>query len=310
MAHVCPKPLSFALFTSKILVIFLPPVGVVVSMVLMWGGLFRWTDLLLFVALYLATGFGITVGFHRYFTHRSFKANPFVACLLGILGSMAIEGPLDWWVATHRRHHRHSDHDLDPHSPHAHRNPGWMGFFKAFFHAHVGWSFRNDCTNTEIRRFAPDLLKDPVSMSISRLFPLWAIAGLLLPAVAGWAMDPGWRGALLGFLWGGLVRVFMVHHTTWSVNSACHLWGSRDHNTEDQSRNNILFGFLALGEGWHNNHHAFPSSARHGLKWWQFDASWIVIRVLCLFGLVSDLKTPRGSSRRERGAEGRPDASF
>jgi len=286
----------------RILVIFGPPLGMLAAMVVLWGGWFRAVDLVLFLVLYLATGFGITVGYHRLFTHRSFKASPVAVWTLGILGSMAIEGPLAWWVATHRRHHKHSDHDLDPHSPHAGRKPGLTGFVAAFLHAHVGWSFRDDCIDTELRRYAPDILNDPRLMKIDRLFPAWVIAGFVLPALAGWWVEPTWRGAALGFLWGGLVRVFMVHHVTWSVNSACHLWGAKDHETGDESRNNALFGILALGEGWHNNHHAFPVSARHGLKWWQLDFSWWVIRALAAIGLARDLKTASATGRPPSGA--------
>jgi stearoyl-CoA desaturase (delta-9 desaturase) len=275
----------------RVLVIFLPPLGVIAAMFTLWGGWFRPVDLILFTVLYLATGFGITVGFHRLFTHRSFKASPAATWTLGVLGSMAIEGPLDWWVATHRRHHRHSDEQLDPHSPHAGRKAGIIGSLAAFLHAHVGWSFRRECTGTDTRRYAPDILGNARLMTISRLFPVWVIAGLLLPAAIGWLVDPTWRGALLGLLWGGLVRVFMVHHVTWSVNSICHLYGTKDHDTGDESRNNALFGVLALGEGWHNNHHAFPASARHGLAWWQLDLSWLLIRLLALFGAARDIKT-------------------
>jgi stearoyl-CoA desaturase (delta-9 desaturase) len=279
----------------RILVIGLPPLGVIAAMVALWGGWFRPVDLALFVFLYLLTGFGITVGFHRLFTHRSFKASPLAAWTLGILGSMAIEGPLVWWVATHRRHHRHSDDGDDPHSPHAGRRPGLAGAAMGFLHAHIGWSFRENCIDTDMRRYAPDLLRDPRAMAINNLFPLWVVLGFVIPAAIGWLADPGWRGAFLGLLWGGLVRVFMVHHVTWSVNSACHIWGAKDHDTGDESRNNALFGLLALGEGWHNNHHAFPASARHGLKWWQVDLSWWVIRALAVLGLARDLKTASGS---------------
>lgn len=290
----------------RILVIFLPPLGVLVAMVALWGGWFRPVDFALFAVIYLATGFGITVGFHRLFTHRSFKTSPAVVWTLGILGSMAIEGPLGWWVATHRRHHRHSDEADDPHSPHAGRLPGWSGKLKALLHAHVGWSFRGDCTDTGLRRYAPDILADERLMKINRLFPVWVIAGLVLPAFVGWLVEPTWRGALLGLLWGGLVRVFMVHHVTWSVNSICHMWGSRDHDTDDESRNNFWVGVLALGEGWHNNHHAFPTSARHGLHWWQLDTSWLLIRLLAVSGLARDIKTakPHGTPlpRHDSGA--------
>lgn len=279
-----------------LLVIVLPLVGVFLAMFTLWDGWFRPVDLALFLSLYLLTGFGITVGFHRLFTHRSFKASPVVVWTLGILGSMAIEGPVVWWVATHRRHHRHSDGEGDPHSPRAGRRPGLLGAASAMLHAHVGWSFRRDCVDTDMQRYAPDLLRDKRLQVINSLFPLWVVLGLTLPALVGWLVEPGWRGAFLGLIWGGLVRVFMVHHVTWSVNSICHTWGRKDHETGDESRNNTIVGFLALGEGWHNNHHAFPSSARHGLKWWQFDASWLFIRLMALLGLAGEIKT---ASRRQ-----------
>lgn len=275
----------------RILVIGLPPIGVIAAMIACWGGWFRPVDLVLFATLYLATGFGITVGFHRLFTHRSFQASPLVIWTFGILGSMAIEGPLGWWVATHRRHHQHSDDEEDPHSPQAGRKAGLAGALKAFAHAHLGWTFREESIGTDLRRYAPDILADPRLMTIHRLFPIWVVLGLLLPTGIGWWVEPTWRGAVLGFLWGGLVRVFMVHHVTWSVNSVCHIWGRQPHDTGDHSRNNFLFGILALGEGWHNNHHAYPSSARHGLEWWQLDISWLVIRVLALSGGARQVKT-------------------
>jgi stearoyl-CoA desaturase (delta-9 desaturase) len=275
----------------RILVVGLPPLGVLVAMVLGWRGWFRPVDLVIFSFLYLVTGFGITIGFHRLFTHRSFQASPLTIWGLGIAGSMAIEGPLAWWVATHRRHHQHSDEESDPHSPHLHRRPGIAGAVSAFFHSHLGWTFRKDCTDTDLRRYAPDILGDQRLMIIHRFFPLWVILGLILPAAFGWLAEPNSRGAFLGFLWGGLVRVFMVHHVTWSVNSVCHIWGLQDHETGDESRNNLLFGVLALGEGWHNNHHAFPSSARHGLEWWQLDFSWLLIRILAVLGLAREVKS-------------------
>lgn len=280
------------------LVVGLPPVGVLLAMFTLWGGWFRPVDLALFLLLYLLTGFGITVGYHRLFTHRSFKASPVVVWTLGILGSMAIEGPVTWWVATHRRHHRHSDREDDPHSPRAGRRPGLLGAASAMLHAHIGWSFRKDCVDTDTQCYAPDLLRDKRMQAINSLFSLWVMLGLALPSLAGWLVEPGWRGAFLGLIWGGLVRVFMVHHVTWSVNSICHAWGHKSHETGDESRNNALVGILALGEGWHNNHHAFPSSARHGLKWWQFDASWLLIRLMALLGLASDIKTAAPSYDR------------
>jgi stearoyl-CoA desaturase (delta-9 desaturase) len=165
-----------------------------------------------------------------------------------------------------------------------------LGAIKGLLHAHVGWSLSDRCNQTDLNRYAPDLLADKRIVTINRLFPLWVVIGLLFPAVIAGGVTRTWSGALLGFLWGGLVRVFMVHHVTWSVNSICHFWGSRDHETDDESRNNALMGILGLGEGWHNNHHAFPASARHGLKWWQIDPSWLVISMMRHLGLATSVK--------------------
>lgn len=274
----------------RVVVVFLPPVGVIAAMVLLWGGYFGPLYLTLFAVMYLLTGFGITIGFHRFFTHAAFKSGPVIIYTLGILGSMAVEGNVIWWVATHRRHHRYSDKEKDPHSPHVGRKPGILGAFKGLLHSHMGWFFNSESTRTDLKRYAPDLLADPCIVAVDRLFPLWVVLGLLLPAAIAGAVTHSWTGALLGFLWGGLVRVFMVHHVTWSVNSICHFWGSRDHQTGDESRNNFLMGIFGLGEGWHNNHHAFPSSARHGLTWWQIDPSWMVISVMRRLGIATSVK--------------------
>jgi len=275
---------------ATLIAVLFPPIALVVAMVLAWGGMFTMVDLVLLVVMYVITGLGVTVGYHRLYTHKSFEARGPVAWILAICGSMAVQGPIVWWSATHRKHHQHSDEELDPHSPHAGREPGFTGFVKSFSHAHIGWLFAEERADTE--RYVPDLLADRVTMAIDRLFPLWVALGLLLPAAVGGLVTMSWTGALLGFLWGGLVRVCLLHHVTWSVNSVCHIWGRRDYRSGDESRNNPVMGILALGEGWHNNHHAFPASARHGLKWWQFDASWVLIRSLQLVGLVSKVRLP------------------
>jgi stearoyl-CoA desaturase (delta-9 desaturase) len=269
--------------------ILIPFSAVVAGPFLVWGWGFHWTDLCLLVGMYVITVLGVTVGFHRLFVHRSFETYPSVKCILAILGSMAVQGSLFTWVGTHRVHHQHSDTPQDPHSP-QHEGPGILGVLRGFWHAHIGWFFLPD--PPDLDRYVQDLQASPSLRMVSRLFPLWVILGLVIPAVLGGVITQSWVGAFTGFIWGGLVRVFLVHHVTWSVNSACHLWGLQPYHSDDESRNNILFGILGLGEGWHNTHHAFPTSARHGLAWWQLDVSYWVIRILALFGLAWNLKQP------------------
>jgi stearoyl-CoA desaturase (Delta-9 desaturase) len=225
---------------------------------------------------YTLIGLGVTVGYHRLFTHRSFKTTRPVRVLLAVLGSMAVEGPVDEWVATHRKHHRFSDHAGDPHSPHLDQAPGWRGALRGLGHAHVGWMFRGkDKANP--RRYAKDLLADGDLRFISRTFPLWVAAGLALPFGLGVALTGTVEGGLTGMLWGGAVRVFLLHHATFSINSLCHFYGRRPFATDDQSRNLAWLAPIAFGEAWHNNHHAFPTSARHGLGRWQLDPSaWLI----------------------------------
>jgi stearoyl-CoA desaturase (delta-9 desaturase) len=267
----------------------IPFIGLVVAVVLLWGVAFNWIYLALLVGMYLATALGITVGYHRLFTHRSFKTPRPVAAVLAVLGSMAVEGPVLQWVAVHRSHHQHSDDHDDPHSPHTHGG-GLRGGLRGMWHAHMGWLFRSHPRG--LTKYVRDLRVDPMVCRISRLFPLWVVLGLVIPAALGGLVTMSWIGVLLGFIWGGLVRILLVHHVTWSINSVCHIWGSRPFRCHDESRNNAIFGVLALGEGWHNNHHAFPTSARHGLRWWQLDISYLVIRAMALVGLARDIRTP------------------
>jgi len=241
--------------------------------------------------MYLATSLGVSVGFHRLFTHRSFETVRPVKLVLGILGSMAVQGPLLKWVATHRRHHQHSDAEGDPHSPHLHGR-GIPAVMRGLWHAHIGWMFKADAC--DLNRYLTDLAQDSAIRRVSALFPLWVTAGLLIPTVLGGLLTGTWTGALLGFLWAGLVRIFLVHHVTWSINSVCHLWGGRPFRSHDESRNNFIFGLLGMGEGWHNNHHAFPTSARHGLEWWQVDVTWLVIRLLKALRLAWKIRLPMG----------------
>ncbi|HVK17781.1 MAG TPA: acyl-CoA desaturase, partial [Fimbriiglobus sp.] len=232
------------------------------------------------------------------FVHRSFETYTWVKVIFAALGSMAVQGSMFKWVAYHRRHHQHSDTPDDPHSPH-HHGRGVLGLLAGFWHAHIGWFFRPD--PTDLDRYLKDLSASPTLRVTSLLFPLWVALGLVIPGVVGGLLTWSWAGVWTGLIWGGLVRLFLVHHVTWSVNSACHLWGLRPYRSDDESRNNVVFGILAMGEGWHNTHHAFPTSARHGLRWWEIDVSYWVIRTLTLVGLAWGLKLPtREAQRRER----------
>ena len=269
--------------------VIVPFLALVAAMVLLWDRGVDWLHLGLMLVMYVLTVTGLVVGFHRYFTHRAFETTRPVQIMLAIMGSMGVEGPLLKWVAVHRRHHQHSDSEDDPHSPHGH-GAGVSGVLRGMLHAHIGWLFKSH--KPGLARYVKDLLRDQPLRQISSLFPLWVLLGLLIPAVAGGLITLTWTGALLGFLWGGLVRIFLVHHVSWSVNSVCHLWGARPYRSHDESRNSFVLGVLALGDGWHNNHHAFPTSARHGLHWWQFDFSYVVIRGLELVGLAWNVRRP------------------
>jgi stearoyl-CoA desaturase (delta-9 desaturase) len=266
-----------------------PFLGLVAAVAFFWGRAFSWVELGLLLGMYGLTGLGITVGFHRLFTHRAFETNRVVQFLLAVLGSMAVQGPLLKWAALHRRHHQHSDQQEDPHSPH-HQGGGLLGLLRGAWHAHLGWVFRPDPPN--LSRYVKDLRGSALLRGVSALFPVWVVVGLLVPAVLGGLLTGTWTGALFGLVWGGLARIFLIHHVTWSVNSVCHLWGKQPFRSGDYSRNNVVFGVLALGEGWHNNHHAFPTSARHGLRWWQIDLSYWVIRALALLGLAWNVRLP------------------
>lgn len=285
----------------NLLAVVIPILGVAAAIGLLWGVAFDWTYLAILVGMYLISAVGITVGYHRLFTHKSFKTPKSLEVLFAALGSMAVEGPVIQWVATHRKHHQHSDREEDPHSPHTHGDGVW-GTLRGLFHAHVGWiiackSFKSVqdgfATVPEgLSRYVKDLEQDRWIRFMSKSFPFWVAFGLVLPAVLGGLFTMSWTGVLLGFIWGGLVRVFLLHHVTWSINSVCHIWGTQPFDSHDHSRNNAIFGVLALGEGWHNNHHAFPTSARHGLRWWEFDMSYLLILAMSKIGLASDVRVP------------------
>jgi stearoyl-CoA desaturase (delta-9 desaturase) len=270
-----------------------PFFGLIAAIISFWGWGFRWSDLSLLVAMYFATVLGVTIGFHRLFTHRAFETNRILQFVFAVLGSMAVQGPLLQWVALHRRHHQHSDAEEDPHSPH-HQGSGVWGVIRGLWHAHLGWMFAPK--PPDLQRYVKDLSQSRLLRAVSALFPLWVVMGLLIPTGLGWLLTGTPSGAWTGFIWGGLVRILFVHHVTWSVNSVCHVWGRQPFRSDDQSRNNLLFGIFGMGEGWHNTHHAFPTSARHGLRWWQIDVSYWVIRGLELMGLAWNVKLPSRSA--------------
>jgi len=287
--HTPELRISAAARIATLIAVIVPFLGFLMAAILLWNWAVTWVDIGLLAGMYIFTALGITVGFHRLFTHRSFETNGVVQFILAALGSMAVQGSVIKWVAIHRRHHQMSDTPDDPHSP-IHSGRGVLGMMRGFWHAHIGWAFKPD--PADLTRYVKDLRQNAAIRVASAMFPVWIIVGLLIPAVLGGLLTGTWTGALLGLLWGGPVRIFLVHHVTWSVNSVCHMWGRRPYPQTDHSRNNFLFGLLAMGEGWHNNHHAFPTSARHGLRWWQFDISYYVIRLLGFFGLAWKVRVP------------------
>jgi stearoyl-CoA desaturase (delta-9 desaturase) len=256
---------------------------------LAWGWGLSWLDVVLAVAFFYVSGLGITIGYHRHFTHGSFKAKRWLRILLAIAGSTALQGSPLIWVSDHRRHHAFSDRDGDPHSP-------WLfgtspaAVVKGFWHAHMGWTFCRDVTNQE--RFAPDLLADADVMRVSKLFGLWTAVSLLAPALLGGLISWSWWGALTAFFWAGLVRIAVLHHVTWSTNSICHMLGERPYTTRDRAANFWPLAILSFGESWHNLHHADPTCARHGVGRGQLDTSARLIWLFEKFGWAHNVRWP------------------
>lgn len=271
---------SYVAKVVTLVAVFVPLGATLFAITQLWQRQVIGTDIVMLFGLYLLTGLGITIGFHRYATHRSFKASPVVEFLLLGLGTMAVEGQVIQWVATHWKHHRLADKPGDPHSP-----------LEGLWHAHIGWMFDSKAQG-DPSRDAKHLLKDPVAVFIDRTFIAWIALGLLVPFLID-----GWRG----LIWGGLVRIFLTHHVTWSVNSICHQFGRRTFDTPDQSRNEWIVGLFGLGEGWHNNHHAFPGSAFHGMRWYEIDISGYAIRAMERLHLVSAVsRIPEARKERKR----------
>lgn len=287
------KYLQDAYKRLSFLIVLIPTVSAVIGLGLVYrSGISAW-EIGLLVGMFTLTTIGLEVGFHRYFSHHAFQTNTVIRIILAVLGSMGAGGGVIYWVAHHRRHHQYTDLPGDIHSPHLHGD-GIGGHLRGLWHAHVGWIFQGEITNSIL--FAKDLLRDPIIAKINRLQLVWVVLGLVLPAVAGGIITGTWSGVWHGLLWGGLVRIFLVHQFIWSTNSICHLYGSRPFATDDRSTNNFWLAIPTLGQSWHNNHHAFPNSAIVGLHWWQIDLSAWLIRSLEAVGLVWNVKTPKAAT--------------
>jgi stearoyl-CoA desaturase (Delta-9 desaturase) len=286
---------------ANLLGVVVPFAGVLAAIVLLWNRAVNATDLAILVVMYAITGAGITVGFHRLLTHRAFQTYPWIERAFAVMGSLAVEGSVLDWVADHRKHHANADKEGDPHSPHVGHGSGLRGLW----HAHTGWLLETQ-GQADWKKYATELYEDPKMKRIGRRFPWLVLVSLAIPTVAGYVLS-GFtlRGALLGYIWGGLVRIFLVHHVTWSVNSICHFFGRRRFDIEDQSTNVAWLAVFSLGESWHHNHHAFPRSAYHGLRWWEFDLSGLFISALARVGLAWDVVriTPERQLQKTAGAQ-------
>jgi stearoyl-CoA desaturase (delta-9 desaturase) len=281
-----------------LVVTLIPFVAVGLAIWSLWGFGISGLDLGLFVGFYAFTGLGITVGYHRLFTHRSFRATRVTRFILALAGSLAVEGSVIDWCATHRRHHAFADQYGDPHSPHLAQAAGIKGVLLGLWHGHMGWLFDDEATDPD--EWVPDLAEDADIMAISRAFPWLTVGTFVGPAIIGGLATMSLGGAVTAFLWGSLVRIFLLHHVTWSINSICHFYGKEAYKARDESKNVWALSSISFGESWHNNHHAFPWSARLGLKFWQVDFGWYAIRTLRFFRLVRDIKVPTTDQLQKR----------
>jgi stearoyl-CoA desaturase (delta-9 desaturase) len=274
---------------ALVLFVVLPLLAVLAAGFMLWGRGIGWSDVVIGVVMYAIAGHGITVGFHRYFTHGSFKANRPLRIALAVAGSLAIQGPVIRWVADHRCHHAYSDKPGDPHSPHEY-GEGVVAMLKGLYHAHMGWLF--DPQQTSLEKFAPDLMADRDIVAVHKMFPQLVAVSLILPALAGYAVTGRVSGALTAFFWASLVRVGLLHHVTWSINSLCHTFGNRPFKTRDKSTNFWPLALISMGESWHNLHHADPTAARHGVDRFQFDSTARIIWAFEKAGWASDVRWP------------------
>jgi stearoyl-CoA desaturase (delta-9 desaturase) len=275
----------------NIAAVTVPFLVVAVAVPLLWGDWVGPSDVAVFIIMYVLSGFGVTVGFHRMLTHRAFQTHPATRYVFAVLGSLSVQGPVIEWVADHRKHHAHTDVEGDPHSPHVGHGDGVMGALRGLWHAHTGWLYRTH-GQARAHKYAKDLIEDRGMRQINKRFPLIVLLSLATPAALGFALTGGsWRGALTGLIWGGFARIFLQHHVTWSVNSVCHFFGRRRFDVEDHSTNVFWLALPSLGESWHHNHHAFPRSAAHGLRWWELDPSAAFIALMRRLGLAWDVVT-------------------
>jgi stearoyl-CoA desaturase (Delta-9 desaturase) len=255
-----------------------PFLAFVTAIVLLWNTWVDWSDLAVLAIMYVLTGYGVTLGFHRLLTHRSFQTFKSIEYTLAAVGSMAVQGPVMSWVADHRKHHAHTDKEGDPHSPHGHGG-GIRGSLAGLWYAHMGWLF-DRAGQAAPERYAKDLYEDREMRVIQNSFPLFVLAGFVLPFGLGWLIGGTLMDGLTGALWGGAVRIFLLHHVTWSINSVCHFFGTRRFAVDDHSTNVFWLSLLSFGESWHHNHHAFPRSAIHGLRWWEIDPTEWAVRAM------------------------------
>jgi stearoyl-CoA desaturase (delta-9 desaturase) len=274
----------------NIAAVLTPFLGVIAAAALLWDSFLGPRDVIIFAVMYLLTAVGVTVGFHRLLTHRAFETKRWLRYTLAVLGSMSLQGPVIDWVADHRKHHTFTDEEGDPHSPHAGHGAGMRGMLRGLWHAHVGWLFEAQ-GQASSKRFARDLLEDRTMRRINKSFPLLALLTLAMPFALGVALSGGSlvAGGLSALLWGGFVRIFLLHHITWSINSICHFFGRRRFETGDESTNVFWLALPSMGEAWHHNHHAFPQSAFHGLRWYELDPSGWLILGLERIGLAWDV---------------------
>jgi stearoyl-CoA desaturase (Delta-9 desaturase) len=283
---------------ANLVAVLVPFAAFGAAVVLLWNDVVGPVDLAILAGLYLFSAFGITIGYHRLLTHRSFDAPRPVRYALAIMGQTAVQGPVVDWVADHRKHHAFTDEEGDPHSPHLHGG-GLKGALHGLYHAHMGWLFVTQ-GQADRRRYARDLMDDRLMKRISKAFVWNALGGLALAFLLGLAITGTIAGGLTALLWGGLVRVFFVHHITWSINSICHFFGRRRFDVDDHSTNVFWLALPSLGESWHHNHHAFPRSARHGLRWWEVDVTGLVIMAMKRVGLARDVVTVSPEKQAER----------